>query len=116
MAGSPSVNSASAATPTDRDGNGTSEPQHGPRALADWPRRYAERVRTLDDAVSLVRPDDRVMGGLPEPTAFLERLGSRDDLRRVEGFLGAPRTGGAARGAPPPGRPPAAVLPPAGAP
>src|SRR3954452_680306 len=73
---------------------------HGARTVrashADWLRRYAGRVRTLDEAVSLVRPDDRVMGGLPEPAPFLERLAARDDLRHVELILGAPRSGGVA--------------------
>jgi acyl-CoA hydrolase len=61
-----------------------------------WARRFARQVRSLDDAVALVRPDDRVMGGLPEPTPYLERLAQRTDLQRVELFLAAPRTGGIA--------------------
>ena len=61
-----------------------------------WTSLFADRVRSLDDAVALVRPQDRVMGGLPEPAPFLELLATRTDLRHVELFLSAPRLGGIA--------------------
>jgi len=51
---------------------------------------------SMDDAVGLVRNGDRIMGGLPEPSAFLEALAARQDLTGVEVFVGAPRTGGVA--------------------
>jgi 4-hydroxybutyrate CoA-transferase len=62
----------------------------------DWQVRFANRLMSLDEAVALVRSGDRVMGGLPEPAPFLQRLAARDDLRDVELFLGAPRVGGVA--------------------
>jgi 4-hydroxybutyrate CoA-transferase len=62
----------------------------------DWTARFADRVRTMDEAVGLVRPGDRVMGGLPEPAAFLQALAARDDLHDVELFASAPRLGGIA--------------------
>ena len=61
-----------------------------------WTERFARQVMTMEQAAGLVRNGDRVMGGLPEPTAFLEVLAARDDLVDVEVFLGAPRTGGVA--------------------
>src|SRR4051794_11698104 len=61
-----------------------------------WTERFASRVMSMDDAVGLVRNGDRIMGGLPEPSAFLEALAARQDLTGVEVFVGAPRTGGVA--------------------
>ena len=61
-----------------------------------WTERFAHKVITLDQAAGLVRNGDRVMGGLPEPAAFLTALGQRDDLSDVELYLGAPRAGGVA--------------------
>ncbi len=66
-----------------------------------WTERYASRVRTMEEAIALVRPVDRVMGGMPEPAAFFAALGERDDLRDVDVYLLAPRHGGAAVGAHP---------------
>ena len=67
----------------------------------NWKQRYADRVLSLDAAVALVRPRDRVMVGLPEPTPWLEALGARTDLIDVELYVPAPRVGGAAAGANP---------------
>ena len=50
----------------------------------------------MDEAVGLVRNGDRVMGGMPEPAAFLEALGARRDLSDVSLYLNAPRSGGVA--------------------
>ena len=77
--------------------------QTGPAIVdgRDWQQRHAERVRSLDEAVAMVRPEDTVMGGMPEPAAFLERLAERTDLREVELFLAAPRRGGVAVSATP---------------
>ncbi len=61
-----------------------------------WTERFAHKVMTLDQAAGLVHNGDRVMGGLPEPAAFLTALGQRDDLSDVELYLGAPRAGGVA--------------------
>lgn len=61
-----------------------------------WTERYADRVLSLEAAAGLVRPGDRVMGGLPEPAPFLQALAARDDLSGVEVYLGAPRAGGVA--------------------
>lgn len=62
----------------------------------DWRKRFASRLMSLDEAVALVRSGDRVMGGLPEPAPFLQRLATREDLSDIELFLGAPRVGGVA--------------------
>lgn len=61
-----------------------------------WTEQFASRVMTMDDAIGIVRRGDRVMGGLPEPAAFLQALAQRDDLSEVEVFLGAPRAGAVA--------------------
>ncbi len=66
-----------------------------------WTERFAHQVMSLDQAVGLVRNGDRVMGGLPEPAAFLEALARRDDLADIEVFLGAPRAGAVALAANP---------------
>ncbi|MEZ5233767.1 MAG: acetyl-CoA hydrolase/transferase C-terminal domain-containing protein [Acidimicrobiales bacterium] len=66
-----------------------------------WTDRYADKVMTLEAAAALVRRGDRVMGGLPEPAAFLLALAEREDLADVEVFLGAPRHGGVAAAANP---------------
>lgn len=65
----------------------------------DWKARFPDRVRSLEEAVALVRPTDRIMGGMPEPAAFLHALGARTDLEHVELFLSAPRVGGIAAAA-----------------
>jgi 4-hydroxybutyrate CoA-transferase len=62
----------------------------------DWTASCGDRVRTMEEAVALVRPGDRIMGGMPEPAPFLEALAARDDLVDVELFLNAPRVGGVA--------------------
>lgn len=67
----------------------------------DWTVRFADRVRSMEDAVALVRPTDRLMGGLPEPAPFLEALAARDDLEHISLFLSAPRAGGVAAAANP---------------
>lgn len=61
-----------------------------------WRERFSDRLISLDDAVALVRSGDRVIGGLPEPAPFLQRLATRHDLADVELFLSAPRVGGIA--------------------
>ncbi len=66
-----------------------------------WTKQFADRVRTMDEAIALVRPVDRVMAGLPEPAPFLEALATRCDLEAVDLFVSAPRVGGAAAAANP---------------
>lgn len=61
-----------------------------------WTERFAHKVMTLEQAAGLVRNGDRVMGGLPEPAPFLQALSQREDVRDVEIYLGAPRSGGVA--------------------
>lgn len=53
---------------------------------------------TLEEAARVVRPEDRVMVGLPEPAAWLEALAARDDLVDVELFVPAPRDGAVVAG------------------
>lgn len=75
----------------------------GPAILppVDWKARYADRVMSLEQAVALVRPEDRAMVGLPEPSPWLAALGARTDLTDVELYVPAPRVGGVAAGANP---------------
>ncbi len=56
---------------------------------------------SLEAAAALVRPVDRVMVGLPEPSPWLAALGARTDLTDVELYVPAPRVGGIAAGANP---------------
>lgn len=66
--------------------------------IVDWTKQFADKVITLDDAVALIRPADRVMVGLPEPAPWLEALAHRRDLTDVELFIPAPRDGAVAVG------------------
>ncbi|MFN0029539.1 MAG: acetyl-CoA hydrolase/transferase family protein [Acidimicrobiales bacterium] len=61
-----------------------------------WTDHFAHKVMTVEQAAGLVRNGDRVMGGLPEPAAFLAALARREDLSDVALYLGAPRAGGVA--------------------
>ncbi|MGF1596324.1 MAG: acetyl-CoA hydrolase/transferase family protein [Acidimicrobiales bacterium] len=63
-----------------------------------WTDQYAAKLVEPAAAAALVRPGDRVMCGLPEPTVFLDALGARTGLTGVECFIPAPRRGGVAIG------------------
>ncbi|MGI9614678.1 MAG: acetyl-CoA hydrolase/transferase family protein [Acidimicrobiales bacterium] len=61
-----------------------------------WIEAFADRVITPEAAAALVADGDLVVGGLPEPTLFLEALGARRDLEAIDVFVPAPRVGGVA--------------------
>lgn len=62
----------------------------------NWTEAFADRVITPEAAAALVVDGDLVVGGLPEPTLFLEALGARRDLDSIDVFVPAPRVGGVA--------------------
>lgn len=62
----------------------------------DWTTAFADKVMSPDRAAEAVNSGDRVMCGLPEPTAFLEAVAQRAGLGNVTIFVPAPRRGGVA--------------------
>ncbi len=65
-------------------------------AVDDWTTTFADRVITPEVAAGMVADGDLVVAGLPEPTLFLEALGTRRDLQSIDVFVPAPRVGGVA--------------------
>lgn len=64
--------------------------------MDNWSDVFADRVITPEAAAAMVTDGDLVVGGLPEPTLFLEALGARRDLDSIDVFVPAPRIGGVA--------------------
>ena len=64
--------------------------------MDDWTNAFADRILTPEAAAAMVSDGDLVVGGLPEPTLFLEALAARRDLDSIDVFVPAPRVGGVA--------------------